>query len=82
MSNEKISVDEIFAAHKEGKLDESFGTGTAAVISPVGQYIDGEEKIVINNGEIGEISQKLYDNITSIQWGKAEDPMGWTVVID
>ena len=78
----KISVGEIFEAHKAGKLDESFGTGTAAVISPVGQYIDADEKIVINDGKIGNISQKLYDAITGIQWGKTEDPMGWTVVID
>ena len=78
----KISIDEIAAAHAEGKLSESFGTGTAAVISPVGEYIDGERHMVVNNGEIGEISQKLYDTLTSIQWGKAEDVMGWTVVVD
>ena len=77
----KVSVDELVEAHKAGKLNESFGTGTAAVISPVGEYIDGDYHMVINNGEIGEISQMLYDTMTGIQWGKSEDTMGWTVVV-
>ena len=74
-------MDELVEAHKAGKLNESFGTGTAAVISPVGEYIDGDYHMVINNGEIGEISQMLYDTMTGIQWGKSEDTMGWTVVV-
>ena len=78
----KISVDELFEAHAAGKFDESFGTGTAAVISPVGEYIDGDKHMVINDGKIGPISQKLYDTITGIQWGKTDDSMGWTVTID
>lgn len=78
----KISVDEIVEAHKAGKLDESFGTGTAAVISPVGEYIDGDCHMVVNNGEIGKISQMLYDTMTGIQWGKCEDIMGWTTVVE
>ena len=78
----KISVDELFEAHAAGKFEESFGTGTAAVISPVGEYIDGDKHMVINDGKIGAISQKLYDTITGIQWGKTDDSMGWTVTID
>ena len=64
-----------------GKLDEVFGTGTAAVISPVGELKWDDHVMTINNGEIGKISQKLYDSITGIQSGKIEDTMGWTVKV-
>lgn len=79
VTERKISVDELFAAHENGKLEEVFGTGTAAVISPVGELNYDGKKAVINNGEIGEISQKLYDTITGIQGGKIEDTFGFTV---
>ncbi|MBQ7921512.1 MAG: branched-chain amino acid aminotransferase [Clostridia bacterium] len=78
----KISIDEVVEAYKAGKLDEAFGTGTAAVISPIGELFDNGEKMIINNNQIGTISQKLYDAITGIQWGKTPDTMGWTVVVD
>jgi len=78
----KVSIDEIVDAYKAGKLNEAFGTGTAAVISPIGELFDNGEKMIINNNEIGTISQKLYDAITGIQWGKTPDTMGWTVVVD
>ncbi len=74
----KLSIDEVIEAHKNGKLDEAFGTGTAAVISPIGELFDNGETMVINNNEIGAISKKLYDALTGIQWGKCEDTMGWT----
>ena len=77
----RISAEELIQAQKAGKLEECFGTGTAAVISPVGKlrYID--DVMIINNNEIGEVSQKLYDTLTGIQWGKREDDMGWTVEV-
>ncbi|MBQ7600519.1 MAG: branched-chain amino acid aminotransferase [Clostridia bacterium] len=78
----KVSIDEVLEAADNGKLDEAFGTGTAAVISPVGELYDGDREIVINNNEIGPISKRLYDAITGIQWGKAEDIMGWIEKID
>lgn len=78
----KLSIDEVIEAHKNGKLNEVFGTGTAAVISPVGELFDNGEKMVINNNQIGPISQKLYDAITGIQWGKLPDDMGWTVPVN
>lgn len=77
----KISIDEIAKAHKDGKLLEAFGTGTAAVISPIGHLKWDDIIMDINNNEIGELSQKLYDNLTGIQWGKISDPFNWTVEI-
>lgn len=77
----KISVDELIEAQNTGKLDECFGTGTAAVISPVGKLRYKDDVMTINNGEIGPVSQKLYDNLTGIQWGKLPDPFGWRVEV-
>ena len=77
----KISEEEVIEAYKAGKLDEAFGTGTAAVVSPIGLLDDGNIKMSINNGEIGAIAQKLYDTLTGIQWGKIEDSFNWTVKV-
>jgi len=81
VSERRISVDEIIEANANGKLDEAFGTGTAAVISPIGELNNDGEIITLNGGKIGPISQKLYDSLTAIQWGKAEDPFGWSVKV-
>ena len=76
-----ISVDEIKEAVENGTLEEAWGCGTAAVISPIGTLgIDGKE-YVINNNEIGATSKWLYDTLTGIQWGTVEDKYGWTVKI-
>lgn len=77
----KVSIDEVIEASENGKLNEAFGTGTAAVISPIGELYDEDKKIVINNNEIGPISKKLYDAITRIQWGQVKDEMNWTVKV-
>ena len=76
-----ISIQEVADAYDAGKLDEVFGTGTAAVISPVGLLRWENKDMNINGGEIGKISQKLYDTLTGIQWGKIEDTFGWTVKV-
>ncbi len=73
-----ISIDELAQAAKDGKLEEAFGSGTAAVISPIGELKWGDDIMTINNGEIGPVSQKLYDTLTGIQWGKLPDTFGWT----
>lgn len=78
----KISVDELIDAQKTGKLEEIFGTGTAAVISPVGKLRYKDDVMVINGGDIGPTSQKIYDTVTGIQLGKIADPFGWRVIID
>ncbi len=77
----KLALAEVEKAYEEGKLDEAFGTGTAAVVSPMGLLDTGDEKMIINNGEIGPIAQKLYDTLTGIQWGRTEDKFGWTVKV-
>lgn len=81
VSERRITIQEVAKAYDEGKLDEVFGTGTAAVISPVGHLKWGDKIMTINNNEIGPISQMLYDTMTGIQWGKIPDEYGWIVKI-
>ena len=78
----KLSLDEVVDAYNRGVLEEAFGTGTAAVISPIGLLDTGDLKMTINGGEIGKVSQQLYDTLTDIQWGRATDEYGWTVKVD
>lgn len=78
----RISVDELLEAQRNGSLEECFGSGTAAVISPVGKLRYKDEVMTINGGGIGEVSQLLYDTITGIQTGSVEDSHGWVTVID
>ena len=82
VSERSLAIDEIIDAAKDGRLSEAFGTGTAAVISPVGQitYKGGDH--VIAGGEMGEISQRLYNEIMAIQYGYKEDPYGWRVRVN
>ena len=82
VTERKLAVAELFEAHAAGKLNEAFGTGTAAVISPIGELNDDGKIITLNGGKIGPISQKLYDSLTAIQWGKAPDPFGWSVKVN
>ena len=77
----KISVDELVAAANDGTLEEVFGTGTAAVVSPVGKLRYMDDVFEIGGGNIGPVTQKLYDAITGIQWGKTEDPFGWRITV-
>lgn len=81
VTERRISIDEVAAAYDEGKLDEVFGTGTAAVISPVGNLKWGDKVMVINGNKIGPVSQMLYDTMTGIQWGKLPDEFGWIVEV-
>lgn len=81
VSERRLTIDEVYKAYDEGRLSEVFATGTAAVISPVGELCWMNRKITINNNEIGELSQKLYDELSGIQLGKLEDKFGWTVEV-
>jgi len=82
VTERRLAIDEVYAAAKSGKLDEAFGTGTAAVISPIGELVNETNRVVLNGGKIGPIAQKLYDNLTGIQWGRVEGPDGWIVKVD
>ena len=73
-----LSIDELADALENGKLEEAWGCGTAAVVSPIGELCYKGVKYPVNNGEIGEVTQSLYDTLTGIQWGKLEDTFGWT----
>ena len=77
----KISAEELLQAQKNGTLEEVFGTGTAAVISPVGKLRYQDEVMTIANGETGPLSMKLYETITGIQTGKLPDNRGWRVKV-
>lgn len=77
VTERRVSIEEVFEAAENGKLDEAFGTGTAAVISPIGVLEWEGKKITINDGKIGKVSQKVYDTITGIQSGAVEDKYGW-----
>lgn len=73
----RMAIDEVIADARAGKLTEAFGTGTAAVVSPVNQIAYRGDSVGIGNGEIGGITQKLYDTLTGIQTGSRQDPYGW-----
>jgi len=81
VSERRISIDEIVKAYDEGKLEEAFGVGTAAVISPIGELNYKGKVMIINDNKTSAFEQKLYDALTAIQWGKVKDPYGWSVEI-
>lgn len=82
VTERRISIAEIAEAYDAGKLDEVFGTGTAAVISPVGHLKYGDKIMEINDNKIGTVSQKIYDTMTGMQWGKIADSFGWIVPVE
>lgn len=82
VSERQVTIDELVEAHSQGRLKEAFGTGTAAVISPVGMMQYNDKSLVINDMKIGPLAQRFYDTITGIQYGEIEDTHGWTVHID
>ena len=75
----RITAEELFDAAESGRLEEAWGSGTAAVVSPIGELAWGSRRAVVNGGKIGETTQKLYDTLTGIQWGTLPDPHGWVV---
>jgi len=76
-----IAIDEVLSANEDSSLQEVFGTGTAAVISPVGELCYQDKKYLVANGNAGELSERLFDELQGIQYGKQEDPFKWTVRI-
>lgn len=77
----KLAVEDLMKASREGKLEEVFGTGTAAVVSPVKKLDYEDQTAQIGHGEIGPLTQKLYDTLTGIQWGRIPDTKGWIVPV-
>ncbi len=72
-----LSVDELADALENGTLEEAWGCGTAAVVSPIGELAYKGKKYTVNGGKIGEVTQHLYDTLTGIQWGNKPDTHGW-----
>jgi branched-chain amino acid aminotransferase len=81
VTERKLTVQELFDAHANGKLTEAFGTGTAAVISPIGELNWNGSVIKLTDGRIGDLSARLYDTITGIQNGVVEDEFHWMVEV-
>lgn len=81
VSEQLITAEELISACENGTLEEAWGTGTAAVVSPIGEisYMGIQHKI--GGGQIGSLTKRLYDSLTDIQWGKGQDPFGWSIVL-
>ncbi len=77
----KLAIEDVMKAGHEGRLEEVFGTGTAAVVSPVKELDWKGDKVFINDGKIGDVTQKLYDTMTGSQWGRLPDEKGWVVPV-
>ncbi|NLD19298.1 MAG: branched-chain amino acid aminotransferase [Clostridiales bacterium] len=82
VNEQRLAIEDVFKAAEEGKLEEVFATGTAAVISPIGELFWNDKHVVINNNEIGSLSQKLYDELYGMQIGEKEDIRGWIVAVE
>jgi branched-chain amino acid aminotransferase len=81
VSEKRITIDDVLVANENGSLQEVFGTGTAAVISPVGEINYKDQICTINNGRTGELAQKLFDELQAVQNGFAGDPYDWVVEV-
>ena len=79
VEEKRIAIEDVFEDIKAGCCTEAFGTGTAAVISPVGELCWKDEKVTLGDGSIGPVAQKLYDTLTGIQYGRLPDENGWIV---
>ena len=78
----RITLDEVIEAHGQGKLEEVFGAGTAAVISPVGQLAHNGVTYSVGNGETGPLALRLFDELMGIQYGNRPDPFGWITEVE
>jgi branched-chain amino acid aminotransferase len=77
----RIPVEELFAAYRDGQLTEAFATGTASVISPVGELVWKDHTIKFTENMIGSVTKDMYDTLTGIQYGKLEDKYGWVMEV-
>jgi branched-chain amino acid aminotransferase len=74
-----ISIDEVISAQANGSLKEAFASGTAAIVSPIGQFYYKGKALIIKEGKTGTLTEKLYNEILQIQYGEKEDPFGWRI---
>lgn len=81
VSERLLSIDELAEALENGTLEEAWGCGTAAVVSPIGKLAYKDKEYIVSGGKIGEVTQMLYDTLTGIQWSKIEDTFGWIVPV-
>ena len=81
VSERLLSIDELVEALENGTLEEAWGCGTAAVVSPIGKLAYKDKEYIVSGGKIGEVTQMLYDTLTGIQWSKIEDTFGWIVPV-
>ena len=81
VTERRISIDELLKANQTGKLQEVFGSGTAAVISPVGQIAYANQTVTVGTGQVGPLAKRFFTAITDIQYGRAADPKGWIVPV-
>jgi len=81
VSERRVSMDEIIEDNTQGRLQEIFGCGTAAVVSPVGALKYGDQVITIADGKVGPVAKRLYKTLTDIQYGMVKDPYGWMVPV-
>ncbi|MGH9163279.1 MAG: branched-chain amino acid aminotransferase [Vicinamibacteraceae bacterium] len=81
VAERRVGLDEIEAAHRDGRLKEVFGTGTAAVIQSVGTLVHDNGELVIGGGGTGPLAQRFYDAITRVQYGEDPDPHGWRTIV-
>ena len=81
VTERRISIEEVSEAYDKGILEEVFGSGTAAVISPVGELSWKGRKITINNNQTGPFAQKLFDHVAGLQYGKIPDKFGWALEV-
>ncbi|MCV6606096.1 MAG: aminotransferase class IV, partial [Porticoccaceae bacterium] len=82
VSEEQIDINTVLADIQSGAITEVFGCGTAAVIAPVGKFGMGDKEYLINNNQAGPVAQRIYKELTGIQYGHIEDRFGWTEVIE
>jgi branched-chain amino acid aminotransferase len=81
MRERAMTIDEVWRDIESGEITEAFGMGTAAVIAPVGRFVYQGREALLNEGRTGPIAQRLYNELTAIQYGRAPDPFGWTTVV-
>ena len=81
VAERRLSMDEVMAAMADGTLREAFASGTAAIVSPVGQIRYRGKEYLIGGGKTGKLTERLYNEIIQIQYGEKDDPFGWRVKI-